>query len=300
MTAMACLCGACGAEFEAEPEGGHRLMCGDSTGADDVARLANGAEADLCFTSPPYAQQREYKGGAIPWDDLMRGVFGVLPVKHDAQVLLGLVHRDGEWMPYWDGWIAWMREQGWRRFGWYVWDQGPGLPGDWNGRLAPSHEFVFHFNREAKRALKTKVSKMAGLPVGGNGLRSADGSISRKTNEGRVYQDRKIPDSVIRVMRQKGGIGNAGKHGAIFPVALATEMLTAFSDPGDIVYEPFAGSGTQLISAEQNGRTCLAMEQAGAYVDVAARRFQPFTGTDAILECDGRTFAQIAEARDGA
>jgi len=43
---------------------------------------------------------------------------------------------------------------GLRRFAWQVWDQGPGLPGDWNGRLAPSFEFVFHFNRTARQANK--------------------------------------------------------------------------------------------------------------------------------------------------
>ena len=53
-------------------------------------------EADICFTSPPYAQQRDYKTGPQDWDDLMHGVFSILPVKHGAQVLvnLGLVHRD--------------------------------------------------------------------------------------------------------------------------------------------------------------------------------------------------------------
>ena len=71
------------------------------------------------------------------WDALMQGVFAAAHVTADAQLLvnLGLVHRDGEWIPYWEGWVDWMRAQGWRRFGWYAWDQGPGLPGDRNGRL---------------------------------------------------------------------------------------------------------------------------------------------------------------------
>jgi DNA modification methylase len=98
-----------------------------------MSRLMGGEEADICFTSPPYAQQRHYKTGPQDWDALMCGVFSILPAKREAQVLvnLGVVHHDGEWLPYWDGWIEWMRSAGWRRFGWYVWDQGPGLAGEW-------------------------------------------------------------------------------------------------------------------------------------------------------------------------
>jgi hypothetical protein len=61
-------------------------------------------------------------------------------------VNLGLVHRDNEWLPYWQGWFDWMRSEGWCRFGLYVWDQGAGMPGGWAGRLAPAFELVFHFN----------------------------------------------------------------------------------------------------------------------------------------------------------
>lgn len=121
----------------------HRVMCGDSTKKEDVERLMDGKKTELCFTSPPYGQQRDYGVGKVSdWDVLMHGVFSNLPMSEDGQVLvnLGLIHRDGEWIPYWQEWIEWMRSTGWRRFGWYVWDQGSGLPGDWNGRLGPSHE----------------------------------------------------------------------------------------------------------------------------------------------------------------
>ncbi len=280
--------------------GRHRICCGDATNPEHVAALMQGTEADLCFTSPPYAQQRDYAGGVLPWDELMRGTFGILPVKHGAQVLvnLGLVHNDGEWLPYWDGWIAWMRAEGWRRFGWYVWDQGPGMPGSDRGRLASSYEFVFHFNRTATQTRKTKAKLAASIAVAhGTGQREANDQVRGYFDSPEAgLQTHKIPDNVIRVMRQKArGIETA--HPAVFPVALATEIITAFSDPGDTVYEPFAGSGTQIIAAEQHNRTCLGMEVAPIYTDVACRRFAAFTDTEPTLADDGRPFSAIAAER---
>lgn len=282
--------------------GRHRLMCGDSTNPMDVSVLSCGKLADLCFTSPPYLQQRNYTEGAGDWDTLMEGVFTALPVKDEAQLLvnLGLVHRDGEWLPYWDGWIGWMREQGWKRFGWYVWDQGFGLPGDWNGRLAPSHEWVFHFNRVAEQARKSKPKNPENIKArtrGASTMRGRDGITREFTSPEASAQTHKIPDSVIRVTRQVGKVGEDLDHPAVFPVDLVSEMLTAFSDPDDIVYEPFCGSGTQLISAQKNGRTCLAMEIAPQYVDVAIQRWQNFTGQEATLEYTGKTYEEMQNDR---
>ena len=281
--------------------GRHRLVCGDSTSIDAIDKLMNGERADLLFTSPPYAQQRDYgaaKENVRDWDALMQGVFSIAPVKDGAQLLvnLGLVHRDGEWMPYWDAWIEWMRSAGWRRFGWYVWDQGPGLPGDWNGRLAPSHEFIFHFNRDARRANKTVPSKHAGAKNHGSGMRGKDGKVGGYTAVGKNVQAMKIADSVFRIMRHKAR-GIETKHPAVFPVALVEAALEAYSKSGDVVFEPFCGSGTQIIASEKLGRHCFGSEMDPAYCDVAIRRWQEFTGQSATLECDGRTFDEIAASR---
>ena len=67
----------------------------------------------------------------------------------------------------------------------------------------------------------------------------------------------------------------------MFPVALVEEVLTAFSDPGDLIYEPFCGSGTQIVAAERTGRRCFAMELDPAYCDVAVRRWEMATGKTA-------------------
>lgn len=279
--------------------GGHRLVCGDSTDADCVTLAMVEQPADFVFTSPPYAQQRVYKSGAInDWDALMQGVFSAMQVKPGAQVLvnLGLVHRENEWVPYWAAWLEWMASAGWRRFGWYVWDQGPGLPGDWNGRLAPSHEFIFHFNKESLRARKSVESKMAGV-ISNGGLRAADGSIGGRSKGPSAIGATKIHDSVFRVMRHKGGLGSAGKHPAIFPVTLVDEMMFAYTKEGDIVFEPFCGSGTSIISCEKNGRISRSIELSPAYVDVGVLRWQAFTGKQATLEATGQAFSDVMAAR---
>ena len=63
------------------------------------------------------------------------------------------------------------------------------------------------------------------------------------------------------------------------------------SSPGQAIYEPFSGSGTTIIAAEQTGRACYAMEVNPLYVDMAIRRWEAFTGKQAVCEVSGRTFA---------
>jgi DNA modification methylase len=278
--------------------GDHRVLCGDSTNPKDVTRVAGGGTCDLCFTSPPYAQQRDYGAKITDWDGLMRGVFAHVPLSDKGQLLvnLGLVHVDGEWWPYWDQWIAWMREQGWKRFGWYVWDKLVGLPGDWNGRLAPAHEWIFHFNRASQKPNKTKAKKPESIRINtsGTGLRNSDGSMSGVSNRMASLQTHKIPDSVFRIRPQNNV--SANQHPAMFPVALPKEVIAALSAPGGAVYEPFLGSGTTLIAAEMEGRKCYGIEIHPPYCEAAIRRWEDFTGKIAKRE-DGKTLDQLAKER---
>jgi DNA modification methylase len=69
------------------------------------------------------------------------------------------------------------------------------------------------------------------------------------------------------------------------------------SSRGQVVYDPFCGSGTTIIAAEQTGRACHAIEIAPAYVDVAVKRWQAFTGLEAKLDATGRYLrAEISQA----
>jgi DNA modification methylase len=79
-------------------------------------------------------------------------------------------------------------------------------------------------------------------------------------------------------------------HGTQKPVACMRRPIVNNSKRGDAVYEPFCGSGTTLIAAESEGRICYAVELNPGYVDMAVRRWQAYTGEDAIHEATGATF----------
>ncbi len=283
--------------------GEHRLLCGDSTDATSIARVMSGERAALLFTSPPYGSQRNYTtGGIADWDALMRGVFQHAgdALADDGQLLvnLGLTHHDSEWHPYWQGWVEWMRTTGWRRFGWYVWDQGPGLPGDWNGRLAPSFEFVFHFNRQARQANKIIPCRWAGHVNGSHGkLRNKDGTITDWQHAGQGVQETRIPDNVLRITRHKAR-GIETEHPAVFPVKLPAFLMETYANAGDLVFEPFCGSGTTLLAGQRTGRRVRAIELASTYVDLAIARWrQNHPELPVTLDGDGRDYDAVAAER---
>ena len=86
-------------------------------------------------------------------------------------------------------------------------------------------------------------------------------------------------------------------HPTVKPVAMVADAIRDCTTKGHIVLDPFLGSGTTLIAAEKVARRCYGLEFEPAYIDVAARRWQAMTKADAILEGDGRTFEEVAEAR---
>ncbi len=283
--------------------GNHRIICGDSTDAATVAALMDGKQAAICFTSPPYAQQRDYTKQIDDWDALMNGVFGAALMASDAPILvnLGLVHSAGKVDLYWSRWLDFMTSIGFPLFAWYVWDKGFGLPGDWNGRLAPAHEFIFHFAGETRTKPSKWVEKKPeniGKIKHGTGLRGKDGKTRGVSSPDAGKQKTKIADSVIRVSPHMSRAGDL-THPAMFPVALCEEIYHSFARAGSIVYEPFCGSGTSLIACEKFGALCYAIELSPAYVDIAVKRWEAFTGEQATLTGDDRTFAEIEALRHG-
>ena len=108
----------------------------------------------------------------------------------------------------------------------------------------------------------------------------------------RWYADRK-QTTVWRFDRPS----RSAEHPTMKPVALVEYPLLNSSRAGDVVLDTFGGSGTTLIACEKNGRSARLIELDDRYCDVVVKRWQEFTGKEAILDGDGRTFKAIAQER---
>jgi DNA modification methylase len=86
-------------------------------------------------------------------------------------------------------------------------------------------------------------------------------------------------------------------HGAQKPVEIMRRPILNHTCPGEACYDPFLGSGSTLIAAESTGRICYGMDIDAKYVDVAVLRWQRFSGQQAVLDGDQRTFEEIARVR---
>lgn len=264
----------------------HRLLCGDSTKAEDVARVMGGEKARLVFTSPPYADQRTYKIGKFDWLMLANGMFDVLPIGEECDIIinLGLSYKDGKVNQYWQPWLEYCETKGLSLYGWYVWDKGAGMPGEWNGRLALAHEWLFHFSIgrvSARKWIDKSESSFERNKYSHKVMqRNVDGELKPPTSEHLKHQKTKIPDSIVRINRETEGYGN---HPAIFPIELPQFVMKTWSDNASIVYEPFSGSGTTIIAGENLGRKVRAIEISPAYCAVALQRWADATGKTPVL-----------------
>jgi DNA modification methylase len=90
-----------------------------------------------------------------------------------------------------------------------------------------------------------------------------------------------------------GRMDELSVHPTVKPVALVADAMRDCSRRGEIVLDPFMGSGTTILAAERIGRRAYGLEIDPAYIDVCLRRWQSFTGRDAILAATGQTFDDV-------
>jgi len=255
--------------------GDHRLLCGDSTKAEDVERLMGGAKAELCFTSPPYSDQREYCGSDLS----IEKVSDFLPAARNYAsvfcVNLGMARKSGAVDTYWDVYVSKAMQSGLKLVSWNIWDRGRAHSvGQMTACFPIEHEFVFVFADKPPELIPTIANDTAGQRYTCRN-RGRDGKLSV------------IKEGVKRDKRELGTIyfglpvSANTEHPAQFPVDFPAAYIRSFSGN---VYEPFCGSGTTLIAAEQLGRKCFGMEISPQYCDVIVKRWENLTGKKAAIE----------------
>lgn len=276
--------------------GEHRLLCGDSTNAADVGRLIDGAVINIAFTSPPYASQRKYDESSgfkpIPPEKF---VDWFEPIAANVKKHLA---PDGSWFvnikPACEGLtrflyvfdlvLSHVRNWGWNFAEEFCWER-TGIPQQVTRRFKNQFEPIYQFTTGDWKFRPKSVmheSNSVPLPMGkGAGDTNAakrQGVVSavdgNEVVAGMAYPGNRLPKF------QSEAFG----HAAAFPVGLPTFFIKAYSDDQDCVYEPFCGSGTTLIAAEQLNRKCYGMEISPQYCDVIVKRWENLTGKTAVLE----------------
>ena len=272
----------------------HRLLCGDSRSPEAVAALLDADLAAIAITSPPYASQRKYdeSSGFVPirpdqyvdwWEPVQANVRQHLSPDGSFFVNIKEHCDDGQRHLYVkDLTLAHVRRWGWMFVDEFCWrDTKNGVPGGWNNRFKDAWEPVFHFATGAIKFRPEAVSTQStqcfdyspanGKSSNGSGLKSGE-------PVGGLQGGMARPSNVLEIAAAAGADG----HSAAFPLGLPAFFIKAFTDPGDLVYEPFCGSGTTLIAAEQLGRRCVAMEISPAYCDISVARWENITGKKAV------------------
>lgn len=230
--------------------GDHRLMCGDSTSVDAVDQLMDEQKADMVFTDPPYG---------IEYQSNMRTKTPKFDVLKNDDIELDIapiieMFSNG-WVFVWTTWKVvdkWLKKL--EVFGYpsnmIVWFKGGGGIGDLKKTFSTDYEMALVFNRGAE---------LCGKRIGSVWSLNKDNATDYK-------------------------------HPTQKPVALPEEAIDKTTKSGNTVLDLFGGSGSTMIACEKSGRCARLMELDPKYCDVIIRRWQDYTGDNAILESTGKTY----------
>lgn len=251
--------------------GNHRLLCGDSTDSDAVEKLMNNKYAELLFTSPPYSDMRDYNGNKDLSVDYLSEFITTYFQHCEYQVInLGIQRKENDIIQYWNTYIDKAKDNGYKFLAWNVWHKSGVSIGQQSSFIPIYHEWIFVFGKKFKHINRTKERNTPIANIKNKTRRQKDGSM-KKSSVG--IQEEKIEmQSVFYSSPELGKIRDL--HPATFPVELPAEYIQAITNEGDIIVEPFCGSGTTMVASHQLNRTCYAMELDEKYCQVIIDRMK--------------------------
>lgn len=275
--------------------GRHRVICGDSTSAHSMSALMQGELADLCWTDPPYNVAYSTKAGSIDNDDLseaefarfLMGAFGTVFGVMRPGACIYVAHADTEGLAF----RAAFKAAGFKLSGCLIWEKDSLVLG--RSDYQWQHEPILYGWKPGGR--HTWLGGRKQTTIAKLGEASPFERIDETRWQVKVGDRIFVVEGSAKVEEFAGTLVNEAKpkrnpdHPTMKPVALIERQLRNHARSGNIVVDPFGGSGSTLMAAERLGLAARLVELDVGYCDVIVRRWQEFTGCEAKRD-DGREF----------
>lgn len=243
---------------------------------------------DLIFTSPPYADQRSKTYGGISPDHyvawfLPKAAEFLRVLKPTGTFILNIKERvvDGERHTYVLELIMALRQQGWLWTEEFMWHKKNSYPGKWPNRFRDNWERLLQFNKSKKFHMyqdevmvpvgewaKGRLAKLSETDQTRDESRVGSGFGKNVSNW--VGREMVYPTNVVHLATECGN----RNHSAAFPIELPTWFIKLFTRPGDLVLDPFVGSGTTAAAAKELGRGYLGIDINENYVELTNQRLE--------------------------
>src|SRR3989339_456106 len=247
---------------------------------------------DLIITSPPYADSRAKTYGGVKPEKyvewfLHRSKEFLRVLKPSGTFILNIKEKvdDGERHTYVIELIMEMRKQGWRWTEEFIWHKKNCHPGKWPNRFRDAWERLLQFNKSKKFNMyqdnvmvpigdwaKTRLKNLSETDKKRDNSRVGSGfgkNVSKWLGKETVY-----PSNVLYLATESSN----KSHSATFPLSLPSWFIKLFTKEGDLILDPFLGSGTSSISASFLNRNSVGIEILSEYYNIAIERFKNETG----------------------
>lgn len=257
----------------------------------DVLKDISTNSVDLIITSPPYSDQRNVTYGGIHPDKyvewfLPRTSELLRVLKPTGTFILNIKEKvvNGERHTYVLDLIRKMRKQGWLWTEEFIWHKRNCHPGKWPNRFRDAWERLLQFNKNKKFNMyqetvmvpigdwaKTRLKNLSETDKRRDNSRVGSGfgkNISNWVGKEMVY-----PSNVLYLATESSN----KNHSATFPLSLPSWFIKLFTKEGELVLDPFLGSGTTSVSASLLGRNSIGIEILQEYYDIAIERFHEET-----------------------